>query len=121
MQSVNSALLLCNLRVGGRSALLEFFDGITSSATLLSTQIDCSEMAFAKLALDRVLLTESVGIVDTRVSEDETSDIKDRKLVAVVQITSLVSTDDTIVDVCTVTRKILDNSDLIAILVFAKQ
>jgi len=34
-------------------------------------------MAFAKLALDRVLLTESVGIMDTRVSEDETSDIKD--------------------------------------------
>jgi len=121
LQSVNSALLLCDLRVGGRSALLESFDGITSSATLLSTQIDCSEMAFAKLALDRVLLTESVGIVDTRVSEDETSDIKDRKLVAVIQITSLVSTDDTIVDVCTVTRKILDNSDLIAILVFAKQ
>ena len=82
------------MRVGGRSALLKFFDGITSSAALLGTQIDCSEMAFAKLALDRVLLTESVGII---------------------------STNNTIVDVCTVAREVFDNSNLIAILVFAKQ
>lgn len=66
-------------------------------------------------------MTEAVSIAYAGVSEDEASHVQDGQFIAVIEITSLVSAHDSIVDVRAVTRKILDDGNLVAVLVFAKQ
>jgi len=121
LQAINSTPLLSSLGVGGCSTLLKLFDGIASTAALLGAQVDCREMAFSELPLNRVLLTEAVSVAYAGVSENEASHVQDGQFIAIIKITSLVSTHNSIVDVGAVARKILDNSNLVAVLVFTEQ
>lgn len=121
LQTIDPALLLSGLRVGRGATLLKLLDGIASAGTLFCAQVNCSEVTLAQLALNRILLTEAIGIADARISKDKTGNIKDGELVTIVEITSFVAADDCIVHVGSVTRQVFDNGDLVTVFVLAEQ
>jgi hypothetical protein len=87
------------LGVGGCSSLFELLYSIASTAALFGAQVDCRKVAFAQRSLDLVLLTEAIGIAHAGISKDEAGLVQNGQLIAIVEITSLVSTYDSIVDV----------------------
>jgi hypothetical protein len=74
-------------------------------------------MAFPKLLQDPVLLTESIAVPILRVVEHEPCLIEDGYLVCVFELTTLVPSNDGLIDKGPVARKILNESYGLPVLV----
>jgi len=67
-------------------------------------------VTLAELALYRILLSETVGVTDTRVTEDEAGGIQYGNLIAVLEIATFVPPNVSSVDVGTISREVFQHS-----------
>lgn len=96
----NFLLEAINLRFLSRpSTLLELLHSIPYAAVLLYAEIDRSEVTFAQLLLYSVLLSEAICNTMRWVSENKACNVKYTDLISLLQLPSLVSADDCVVDI----------------------
>lgn len=108
LQALNPALLARPM------PLLELLHRIPRTRALLHTEIDACKVAFAKLLLNTVVLLEAIRSSRSWVSEDEAGLVENGNLIAVAQLSSLVTSNDSIVDECPIRGEIFEDADAVA-------
>lgn len=84
------------------TALLKLLDRISHAAIPLDAQVHAGEVALAKLLLNGILPTKRRAVPRARIFEVATRLVQYRDLVAVLELASLVTADQRVVDVCAV-------------------
>lgn len=114
----NCDFLLQTLRLGpfvDARSTIEHLDGISQTRRFLDAQVHRGKMPFAKLLLQGVLLPKSTGTVTPGVTEGKTSFVNDVDLVCILQLPTLIPTDDGVVDEGAIAGQIFQHGDGISV------
>jgi len=101
-------------------SLFKPLDGILDACATFDAEVDGSEMAFAELVENSVLLPESVALTIAAVVKEAAGFIEYRYSISILQFSLLIASDDSVIDEGPVARQILENRYGLTILILVK-
>ena len=114
LQAIRSAFLVVT------RSFFKPLDGILDASATLDTEVDGSEMAFAELMEDSILLPESVTLTIAAVVKEAARFIEYRYSISILQFSSLVASDDSVINEGPVARQILENGYRLTIFILVE-
>lgn len=101
-------------------SLLKPLYGVLHARISFNAEIHSSKMTFTELLKNLVLLTESIAVSVSRIIEHETSFVKDRYFIGVLELSTLIPANDSFVNKSAIARKVLYDSNSLSVLILIK-